>query len=146
MTVAILGYDHNAYRFGRGDNKVTDDYRVVLLADTAIYDPSHTTLAEVTDSGADEVYGNGWAQGGELLGGVTVTQVNTDDAKWTADTLSTLITGGTLTFRNYCIYHVTDLAPVAFIQRTSDIVFNEDAYNDLTWPADGILALVAPAS
>jgi hypothetical protein len=142
MAVTIKNYNHNAARFASGANAVGDTYKVVLLSSSATHDATDTTLAEVT--GANEIFGYGWDEGGEALSGVTVTTVNTDDAKWTADTLTVLITGGDLTFRNYAIYNSTDTdgPPLAFIERSADVTFFEDTNGVLTWPADGIISLV----
>ena len=142
MSVTIKNYDHNAARFASGANAVGDTYKVVLLSSSATYAATHTTLAQV--KGANEVSGYGWASGGEALSGVAVTTVNTDDAKWTADTLSKLITGGNLTFRHYAIYNYTDTdgPPLCFIERTNDVTFYADTNGVLTWPADGIISLV----
>jgi hypothetical protein len=144
MAVTIKNYNHNAARFAAGLNAVGDTYKVVLLSSSATHDATHTTLAEVTSTGANEVSGNGWDAGGEALSGVAVTTVNTDDAKWTADTLTVLITGGDLTFRNYAIVNTTDTdsPPLCFIERTSDVTFYEDTNGVLSWPADGIISLV----
>lgn len=141
MAVTIRGYNHNAARFMSGANAVGDTYKVVLLSSSASFVATHTTLAQVTNSGAYEVSGNGWLSGGETLANVAVTTVNTDDAKWDADDLSVLITGGTLTFRHYVIVNTTDTdsPPLAFIERTADIVFAEDAYGVLMWPENGII-------
>lgn len=47
----------------------------VLLLHTLNFNPAHTTLDQVTQSGALEVYGNGWAQGG-MLANVTIVTVS----------------------------------------------------------------------
>jgi hypothetical protein len=113
----------------------------VLLSSSATHDATDVTFNDVTSTGANEVSGNGWDAGGEALSGVAVTTVNTDDAKWTADTLTVLITGGDLTFRNYAIINTTDNCALCFIERTADVTFYEDTNGVLTWPTDGIISL-----
>jgi hypothetical protein len=142
MAVTIKNYNHNAARFAAGLNAVGDTYKVVLLSSSATHDATDVTFNDVTNTGAWEVSGNGWDAGGEALSGVAVTTVNTDDAKWTADTLTVLITGGDVTFRHYAIINTTDNCVVCFIERTSDVTFYEDTNGVLTWPADGIISLV----
>lgn len=41
--------------------------KAMLLSPTAAFDPNHTTISAVNGSGAREVYGNGWPQGGIVL-------------------------------------------------------------------------------
>lgn len=80
-----------------------DNMKAMLLDGNkaALFDATDTTVDAVAGalSGsplerANEVYGYGWVQGGELLANVTVSVVNTNDALLDADDISVTPTGG----------------------------------------------------
>lgn len=141
MAVTLHNYDHNAYRFATGANSASDTYKVILLSASASFGASHTTTSQVTNSGAWEVSGNGWASGGVALSNVTLTLSNTDEATFDANDVSVLISGGSLQYRNYVLVNATDNAPVLFFALSEDAVFAEDSYGGIVWPADGIYVI-----
>lgn len=49
--------------------------KFTILSSAASFDPTHTTLSQVTNSGAYEITAGGWPAGGELLTGVTRTGI-----------------------------------------------------------------------
>jgi hypothetical protein len=88
----------------------------------ALFNATHTTVNQVAGSltgspleRANEVYGYGWDQGGELLAGVTVTTVNTNDALLDATDISVTPSGGDIgpTYAAL-IYDATNSKPLAF--------------------------------
>lgn len=81
-----------------------DKLRLMLLDENATFTPTHSTLSEVTESGAREVYGSGWPQGGIELENVRVVET-TGGASITADDASKLIFGSSLNCRYGLIYH-----------------------------------------
>lgn len=88
----------------------------------ALFVASHTTVDQVAGAlagsplaRANEVYGFGWTQGGELLANVAVTTVTTNDALLDADDISKTPTGGDIgpTYAAL-IYDSTSMKPLAF--------------------------------
>ena len=67
MATTIQLYNHTVNRFISGLNGPSDTYKVELLSASASFNAAHTTKDEVDASGAYEVYGNGWTQGGITL-------------------------------------------------------------------------------
>lgn len=53
--------------------------KLMLVNGTTVFDATHTTLAQATNSGADEVSGNGWPVGGISVA-ATASTVDTNDA------------------------------------------------------------------
>lgn len=63
--------------YTEGDNKLTtntvnmDDFKILHLSTAAVINLAHTTISQVT--GANEVFGANWPQGGLALGPATIT-------------------------------------------------------------------------
>lgn len=137
----ISAYNHTAGRFMSGQNLSTDTYKVLLLNASAVFDATHTTLAEVTSSGANEVSGNGWPVGGLTLTGVTIGTVTTNDAAMDADDLSQAISGGDITFSAYVLYNdtATDDPPIAFVALDAPQTIVNGNLLGIQWNASGII-------
>jgi pectate lyase len=80
------------------------NFYVMLVDGTTAFDATHTTLDLATDSGADEVSGNGWTVGGENLANVDVTTVDTDDAMLDADNIVVTAVGGNIAATDAIVY------------------------------------------
>lgn len=136
-------YNHTALRFLNGSNSAGDTYKVMLLSSSASFNAAHTTLTQVSNAGAYEVSGNGWAAGGPSLANVAFSTVNTNGAMFDADDAQVNITGGSLgPFSSYVVYNATDAdsPPVAFI--TLDAAQTIATGNSvlLNWNAAGIVS------
>lgn len=121
MATAFI-YNHTRFNFISGNNVGADTYKVALLNASATFNAAHTTLAQVTNNGANEVSGFGWAAGGMAIPNDNFQIVNTDEAAMTADNLEVVISGGDLgPFSHYVIFNDTDPndPPLVFITLTA---------------------------
>lgn len=137
-------YNHTAGRFMTGANSASDTYKVMLLTAAASFNATHTTLAQVSSSGAYEVSGNGWPTGGFTLTGVTVGTVTTNDAAFDAADVSQAISGGDLgPFSSYVIYNDTDTddPPIAFVTLDAPQTIADGNILGIAWNADGIVKI-----
>ena len=135
-------YNHSVARFMRGENPETDAYKVVLLSSGAVFDATHTTLAEVTDSGASEVYGYGWAQGGEAIANPSISVYATNKGAFDGDDVVVPIVGGDLgPFSAYAIFNDTDAddAPIGFVTLDAPQTIVAGKTANIPWPAGGIV-------
>lgn len=115
MAVTISRYNHTAKKlFG---NEVTlSTLKVMLLNNSATFTASHTTLNQVSNTGAYEVSGNGWDAGGEALSSVASTTIDTDGAMLDADDLAVPATGAGISGAyKAVIYDDTGDEPLWFI-------------------------------
>ena len=137
MAVTISLYNHTAARFADGSNAVGDTYKV-LLATSATFDATNTTLAGVTKT--EVANGNGYTTGGATLGSVAVTTVTTDDAKFDANDVTWTASGGTITASYAILYNDTDAndPPVAFIDFGASESAGDGTDFKIIWNASGI--------
>jgi hypothetical protein len=127
------------------------DLKVMLLTDDAVFDATDTSLDEVAGalSGspserANEAYGNGWAQGGEILTTVSVSTVSTSSARVSADNVSVVASGGpipSVAAYKAVIYDDADAdkAPLLFITFDSPRQAGEGTNFLISWNASGII-------
>ena len=97
MAVTASKYNHTDQKMAT--LSITDEasnFYFELLDGTTAFDATHTTLASVDDSGADEVDGNGWTTGGENLASVAATVVNTSYVKLDAADIAVTASGGSI--------------------------------------------------
>jgi hypothetical protein len=73
MAITVSVYNHTSRLFFSGANAEADTYKI-LLATSATFTASHTTLASVTYT--EVANGNGYTTGGAALTNVTVTTVS----------------------------------------------------------------------
>lgn len=116
-------YNHTAAKFLAQLVDITNLKAMLLTADKAtLFNATDTTVDAVAGAlagsppqRANEVYGFGWAQGGELLDNVVVNTVTTNDALLDADDISVTPTGGDIgpTYAAL-IYDATNMWPLAF--------------------------------
>lgn len=93
MAVTSRPYNHTAKLLMMGEVNYTS-LKLVLLNSSAVFDPAHTTLSQVTSAGANDVDGFGWPAGGQTLTGVAGSIVNTNDGKLGADNIAVGAVGG----------------------------------------------------
>lgn len=116
--------------------------KVMILDDNATFDATHTTLAGPAGAASvNEVYGNGWTQGGISLANVVVETFNTDDAKVVADNIAVEATGGAIGDAYKAVLYDdshADKAPLQFMTFPAVINAGETTDFKVTWPANGI--------
>jgi hypothetical protein len=135
-------YNHTAQLFQAGSNIAADTYKVILLNASASFDATHTTVDQVTNTGAYEVYGNGWTQGGETIANVAMTTVDTNDSKFAGDNISVAISGGNLgPFSAYVIVNSTDSKPLAYVTLDAPATVVDGVYAQIVWNTDGIIRI-----
>lgn len=142
MAATIQLYNHTLARFNLGYNAPTDTYKVILLSDLATFNAAHTTLASVTNSGAYEVWGGGWPQGGFTLLNVTLVVADTDGSKFDADDIAQPITSTNLgPYSKYVIANTTDAdsPPVAFVTMENPLTVTVGNLAAINWNAAGII-------
>jgi hypothetical protein len=135
-------YNHTARRFMDGSNGAADTYKVMLLNSSASFNATHTTLTQVSNANAYEVYGHGWTQLGETLASVVVSTITTNDAMFDAADVLVNITGGALgPYSAYVIYNDTDAddPPVAYVALTSPVTTADGAVAGMIWASNGII-------
>lgn len=141
MAVSVTLYDHTVKLLANKEVTFTT-IKAELLNSTAVaaFDATHTTKNQVDGTGANEVSGNGWTAGGELLASVAVTQVTTNDAKLDADDVSKTATGGPIgPARGALLYDSTSSKPLAMIDFGQDEEAGQDTDFKLVWNTSGIL-------
>lgn len=89
--------------------------RLMLLAPSVVFNPSHTTIAQVTNNGVDEVWGGGWPQGGPTLTDVNISDVNGTVAL-RANPVAGNITSGTITAVKAVVYDAFTDRPLVFVE------------------------------
>lgn len=94
--------------------------KFMLLNSTASFDATQATLAAVTNSGAYEVSGGGWAAGGLLLTGVAKVDGPAGTTIITANDITQPLTAQ-LTFRYALIYDDAADVPIAMIDYVENI-------------------------
>lgn len=95
MAVVISPFNHTAKLALNKEINLTS-LKFELLNASASFNAGHTTKAAVDNTGAYEVYGNGWAQGGEALANAAVTTVDTNDAMLDCDDIVKTASGGSI--------------------------------------------------
>lgn len=135
-------YNHTAQRFMSGANAAADTYKVMLLNSTATFNAAHTTLTQVSNANAYEVYGNGWTQLGETLTSVVISLITTNDAMFDAADVLKAISGGNLgPYKAFVIYNDTDADDpvVGYLQLTVETTTVDGTSVFIQWPTDGIV-------
>jgi hypothetical protein len=98
MAITINQYNHTAKLLLNKEVDYTT-LKVMLLNNSAPFDASHANVDDVAGAGptrANEVFGNGWVQGGPTLTGVAITTTGTNDAKLDADDVQETASGGSI--------------------------------------------------
>lgn len=122
--------------------------RLMLVDGTTVFSAAHTTLAQATGTGADEVSGNGWDVGGETLAGVATSIVSTNGVMLDATDVSVTATGGAIgPAAGAIVYDDADVndKPLIYIDFEGDQTAAQDRDFDFVWNALGLARGLAPA-
>lgn len=102
MTVTVNRYNHTLKRWLNSEVDKAN-LKAMLLSDDATFDATDTSIDDVAGAltgspaeRANELYGNGWAQGGQTLDSVAVTIVATDGAMIDCADETVTATGGAI--------------------------------------------------
>lgn len=139
MPDSVQLYNHTAKLFGNKQVDLTN-IRVMLLDSDATFNAAHTAVSSIE---GDEVFGNGWDEGGELIGSVAVTTVTTNDAMLDGDNVSVNASGGPIGPASFAaIIDATNGYPLAFITFEEPQTATAGNPMAFTWDADGIFRWV----
>jgi hypothetical protein len=137
-------FNHTLYLIGSGQVTESDILKLVLLDSSAAFDATHTTLAQVTGSGAYEVFGYGWLEGGYTLQNLSWDINATSGAILTADNVSQAISGGTLPSYNAWAIYVDDgasNAPLWYWQQSTSQSISDGRSVTINGLTDGIFTM-----
>lgn len=139
----IQFYDH-ASRLIFANGIAALGLKLELLNNTASFTAANTTKAQVDNTGAYEVSGNGWAVGGVALANVTVATTGTNDVKVTADAISITGSGGPIPSAaaykaNLYADSLTNDPPIAFITFDAPLQAGEGTNLLITIPTTGLI-------
>lgn len=102
MAVTVNRYNHTLKLWLNGEIDMAN-LKAMLLSDDATFDATDTDIDDVAGAltgspaeRANELYGNGWTQGGQTLDNVAVTIVDTDGAMIDCDDETVTATGGAI--------------------------------------------------
>jgi len=142
MPTTIQPYNHTLTRFNTGLNLQANTYKMMLLNNDAVFDATDTTLVEVAGvDNANEIFGNGWTEGGETLANVVAAVYDTNGFKFDADNLSVELTDELGPIYKFVVYNDTaaDDPPVLFGTHSTAITVPAGNNAGAIWPADGII-------
>lgn len=143
MAITASMYNHTANRFQSGANAAGDVYKAILLSASASFVATHTTINQVTNTGAYEVSGNGWTAGGETLAGVTIPSKDTNDSMFDANDISVDAVGGDIGPASAVVLvNSTDGTPEVFINFGEARTANVGTPFKITWDAAGIVEVL----
>ncbi len=93
--MAIQRYNHTIERILNGGLSMSS-MMAMLLNSSATFVASHTTVNQVSNTGAYSVGGNGWTASGMPFAGEAYSIVDTNDAMYDMDNLSVTASGGSI--------------------------------------------------
>lgn len=136
MAVTASLYNHSAKLFANGEVDLTA-LKLMLLSNSATFTASHTDIASIS---SNEVSGNGWTTGGELLANAAITVVTTNDAMLDADDIEVTATGGSIgpAYKGV-IYDSDSDAPLVFIDFDGAKEAGETTPFKVVWHSNGIV-------
>jgi len=143
--MALQHYNHTAKLYAGGEVDL-GNVKVMLLNDDAVFNAADDTLEEVAGAlNVNEVAGNGWTIGGELLSTTALT-VDTNAAVVDADDISVEATGGDIgPAYKALIYDATSGKPLSFDTFASPRTANEGTPFIVFIPTTGIFRIRPPA-
>lgn len=133
-------YNHTTNLFASGQCPASATFKAMLLNDSATFTASHTAVTSVSNSGAYEVYGYGWTQGGETLAGVAFSVSDTNGSKFAADDPQVTLSGGNLTWYKYLIY--TGTTPLFFVTLTNALTVTDGNVAGIDIGTNGIVKFI----
>ena len=147
MAISVNVYGHTLYLLL---TKAVDftAIKLELLNNSAVFSNGDTTKAQVDNSGAYEVSGNGWPVGGPLMTNVTFTTTAIDDALANdciidADDVIENATGGTIgpAYNAVAIDSSTG-KPLFFVSFGQMQVAGDTTPFKVVWPTNGIFNFI----
>ena len=138
MAATISRYNHTENLIFSGALNLST-FKFMLVDGTTAFDATHTTLSAATASGADEVSGNGWTAGGELLT-ITTATVTTNDAHLDAENLVIAASGGAIVAEAGIIYddtHASD-APLWHVNFNGTVSASDGANFEVRFDGLGL--------
>jgi hypothetical protein len=151
MPATISAYNHTRKKLF--DLSLVDEaanFKLVLIDGSTAFSAAHTTLAQATDSGADEIHGNGWQEGGQALASVAVSIVATNGAMIDCADIAVAASEGNISAR-YGVIRVdeggagTTLTPLWWIDFGEVITANPGTDFEVEINAEGLHRSTAPA-
>lgn len=109
----------------------------MTLLNAVNYDSQHTSMLSVLQSGALEVYGNGWPQGGAALN-VEVAESRTDNAALLSKGVQLLAVDGNIGPALAAVIHVND-KPYIFCDFEGEKFTLKNHYFSITFQDDVVL-------
>jgi hypothetical protein len=140
----ISFYNHTRKLCNNGEVDYTQ--LKVMLLDDHTFNAAHTNISSIE---ADEVHGNGWAEGGEPLANAAVTVEGTNEAKLDADDIEEEATaGGIGPADGAVIYQDVEAEeyPLWYIDFGEAKQADEGTDFRIIWDENGIAAWLAPGS
>lgn len=155
----VSRYNHTAKLFANREVSLQQSppnlYVMLLTAGSPapVFDATHTTVDEVAGAlegspleRAFEVYGFGWAQGGQPLENVVVSVDNTNEAQLDADPISITINGGSLGPTAYAlIYDADGMQPLIWVDFEEEHTAGQGTQFRFVPNANGIVRWNVPA-
>lgn len=144
MAVTVSTYNHTATKLLQlGVDPQAANFFLELLDSNATFVATHTTKSAVDNTGAYEVYGNGWTQGGENLTSVAVSTVTTNDAMLDAADVQITATGGSIGPADAALVYVDEdgggtYTPLWFISFGESKTATVGNVFPVLWSASGI--------
>lgn len=137
MSVTITPYNHTAAKFANGSFAEGDNYKLMLCT-SAVFDPANIVLDEISKTETTDDFG--YLAGGQLLTGVAVVTVGSNDAKFDADDVVWTASAASITASKAILYNSTDLnyPPVAFIDFGGSQSATDGTDFRVIWNVDGI--------
>lgn len=149
MAITISMYNHTKKLFANAEVNVSD-LAVMLLNSNASFVAANTSIDVVAGadepSRANEVFGNGWTEGGVTLANASISVVDTNDAVFDADDIEVEATGGDIgPTESFVIYEKTSGNVLFYIDFGGEQTAGEGTPFKVTWNASGIARWVDPA-
>lgn len=138
MATVTSTYNHTANLFMSGQLPASSTFKVMFLGATGAFVATDTTLTQVSNAGAKEVYGYGWDQGGEALTGVAYAIAETNKSNMSATSPSVTLSGGNLTWYSYVIYCNTlaNDPPLFFVAMNSALTVTDGNAAGISIPSN----------
>ena len=132
-------YDHTLKLVGAQSIDYTN--LKVMLLNNHTFNSTRTTMTNIT---GDEVSGNGWTAGGELIANAAWTQVNTNDGRLDGDDISVTASGGSIGPADaHVVYDATNNLPLIYVAYSSDQEAGDGNAFKVTFASNGIIQMTA---
>jgi hypothetical protein len=136
-------YYNHARKLIAGQEVDLTNLKVMLLDSSFTFDATDTDMTGIT---GNEVSGNGWAAGGEVIGSVAASIVNTNEAKIDGADVVKAASGGSIGPASYyVVYDATNNKPLTCVTFGSPQTATVGNNFSVTFNAAGIFTFTAPA-